>query len=127
MTPGGLSAIVLLEVGLPIVLAGCESGNGSTGTGNTANVLLNGSVKWAVDMSTQTGYAGDPTAPNNQSLGVIQRLVYDSLLRADGNDRLHPGLADSVVATDPTTVTINLHPRLKFTDGTPLDAAAVQV
>ena len=52
--------------------------------------------------------------------------MYDSLLRAQTDGTLTPGLAKSATVVDPQTITIELNPGIKFSDGTPLDADAVK-
>jgi peptide/nickel transport system substrate-binding protein len=53
-------------------------------------------------------------------------LIYDTLLHAQDDGSYKPGLAQSYEVTGDNTVTLKLRPNLKFSDGTPLDAAAVK-
>jgi peptide/nickel transport system substrate-binding protein len=55
-----------------------------------------------------------------------QSLVYDTLLRPQLDRTYQPGLAKSATITNPNTILIHLQPNIKFSDGTPLDAEAVQ-
>lgn len=53
-------------------------------------------------------------------------VVYDTLLRRDAKGNPAPGLAESWSKPNARTVRFNLRSGVKFTDGTPLDAAAVK-
>ena len=50
--------------------------------------------------------------------------VYGTLLRMTPTGEVVPDLAKSVDVVDPSTIKVVLKPNLKFTDGTPVDAAA---
>jgi peptide/nickel transport system substrate-binding protein len=56
------------------------------------------------------------------SFAVFGALVYSDL--ADGT--VKPLMADGLTSTDAIVWTLKLHPNMKFTDGTPYDAAAVK-
>lgn len=69
----------------------------------------------------------DPAA----GLFIAERLVlpniYDTLIRADQNGDLHPGLAESWESSDDATeFTLNLRTDVTFHDGTPFNAEAVK-
>ena len=53
-------------------------------------------------------------------------LIYDTLLHAQDDGTYKPGLAQSYEVQGDNTVILKLRPNLKFSDGTPLDAAAVK-
>jgi peptide/nickel transport system substrate-binding protein len=58
----------------------------------------------------------------------IQRNVFDSLVSEDDQGNFHPWLATSwETAPDLASYTFKLRTDVKFTDGTPFDAAAVKV
>jgi peptide/nickel transport system substrate-binding protein len=65
---------------------------------------------------------------NALSSGGIQgNALYDVLIWVDPvTGKIHPGLAESFTSKDGVTWTMKLRSNLKFTDGTPLDAAAVK-
>jgi ABC-type transport system substrate-binding protein len=52
--------------------------------------------------------------------------IYDTLLRMHDDGTYEPGLAKSATIVDPSTITVELNPNLKFQDGTSLDAEAVK-
>jgi peptide/nickel transport system substrate-binding protein len=54
----------------------------------------------------------------------FHNLVYGTLLRMTPSGEVVPDLAKSVTVVDPSTIKVVLKPNLKFTDGTPVDAAA---
>ena len=68
--------------------------------------------------------------PWEGSGGAPHRMVetaYDFLVRYDQNYNFSPRLADSWdIAPDGKSITFHLHPGVKFSDGTPFNAAAVK-
>ncbi|WP_255273173.1 ABC transporter substrate-binding protein [Actinomadura madurae] len=63
------------------------------------------------------------TAVDEASL-IVKRLVFDTLVRYDG-ERLAPGLATSWRRADETTWVFELRPGVRFHDGSPLTARDV--
>jgi ABC-type transport system substrate-binding protein len=53
-------------------------------------------------------------------------MIYDTLLRRTADGGSEPGLAKEATIVDSSTLKVELNPGIKFTDGTPLDAAAVK-
>jgi peptide/nickel transport system substrate-binding protein len=68
----------------------------------------------------------DPTKGTSGETTGYLRYVYDSLLVRNINGTYSPELALSATITNPTTIEVKLRPGVKFQDGTPLNAAAVQ-
>jgi peptide/nickel transport system substrate-binding protein len=71
----------------------------------------------------------DPASAYLLSEALIWRGIYESLVRLKGDSasEVEPLLADTWDHNADSTVwTFHLHPGIKFTDGTPLDAAAVK-
>ncbi|XVQ09391.1 ABC transporter substrate-binding protein [Spirillospora sp. CA-255316] len=59
--------------------------------------------------------------------GWTAQAVYESLFRCDIQGRPQPGIAKTWTFTpDRTGVTVQIRPGMKFSDGTPVDAAAVK-
>lgn len=134
-------------------LAGCGSGDGdgsddasgtddSSGSGESAVELIEADEDGFVVRATNT----DGTAPSNECVlafegefqemhpmdwsdgnsGNVVYYIYDSLFDLDENYDLVPRAADSYeVSEDACTYTFHLHEGITFTDGEPLDAAAV--
>jgi peptide/nickel transport system substrate-binding protein len=71
----------------------------------------------------------DPASAYLLSEALIWRGIYESLVRLKGDSasEVEPLLADTWEHnTDGSSWTFHLHPGVKFSDGTPLDAAAVK-
>ncbi len=131
-------------------LAGCSGGGtgdtGDTGdagdTGESAVELIEADEEGFVVRATNT----DGKAPKNECIlafegefqemhpmdwsdgnsGNVVYYIYDSLYDLDENYELAPRAADSYdVSDDACTYTFHLHEGITFTDGEPLNAAAV--
>ncbi|MGH3207264.1 MAG: ABC transporter substrate-binding protein [Trebonia sp.] len=121
-----------------VVLAACSSG-GSSGTsgstsstsstsgnassqspqyGGTLNYLVSGLLsEWDLGLDPATGGA----APS-----IYEDAIFGQLFRLTPSGGIQPVIATGYTVTDGGTVlTITLHSGVKFTDGTPLNAAAV--
>jgi len=99
-----------------LVLSGCGGGSGTTGGAQ----LIVARVKDAVGLD-----------PSHQTDGLslnISSEVFDNLVRfKPGTFDIVPGIADSWRSNGAGTIwTFTLHPGLRFSDGTPLDAKAVK-
>jgi peptide/nickel transport system substrate-binding protein len=71
----------------------------------------------------------DPASAYVLSEALIWRGIYETLVRLKGDsaDEVEPLLADTWdTNADKSSWTFHLHPDVKFTDGTPVDAAAVK-
>lgn len=136
------AATALVSAGL--LLAGCGSGGGS---GSDDASSLSKEEIYAAGVVGDQPDAGDPkdggtltladysearsldptkTIPNGAAGGNALAAVYDVLLRYDQpSNSFQPWLAESITTEDNTTWTLTLRDGVTFTDGTPLDAAAV--
>ncbi|MCW2720549.1 ABC transporter substrate-binding protein [Pseudonocardia sp.] len=112
--PRTLIRSTALAVATALVLAGC---------GGTGGASAPGTVKWGFNLPT----SWDPvTSSTGNDINTIS-LVYASLTQLDEKGDAGPGLAESWrYNADGTAVTFTLRPGLTFTDGTPLNAAAVK-
>jgi peptide/nickel transport system substrate-binding protein len=124
-----------LLLALPLVIAGCGGSDGAENTDNEAGqpqrggeftVLLDaafaGSWPSGLDPATNTTGGGNLTQMS-AIYGGLFRLVADD---DGGNAKVVPHQAESYeFADEGRTVRIKLKPGIKFSDGTPLDAAAV--
>ena len=87
----------------------------------------NGILKFATDLQvTGTDKGLDPIKSRSVGDFVQMNLIYDTLLHAQDDGTYKPGLAQSYKVEGDNSVTLTLRPNLKFSDGTPLDAAAVK-
>jgi peptide/nickel transport system substrate-binding protein len=68
----------------------------------------------------------DPRYATDANSVRIAALIYDSLLRADENSRLRPGLAEAWRMVDDRTYLFFLRKNVTFHDGKPLTAADVK-
>jgi len=127
MPRAGHRAVPLLAAAASaLLLAGCTSG-GTTAT-NTSNSssapVQGGSLTYAVDSEP---VSWDIDVSQQDITGAIQRNVFDSLVYEDPQGNFHPWLASSwTVSKDLKTYTFHLRTNVKFTDGTPFNAAAVK-
>jgi peptide/nickel transport system substrate-binding protein len=113
-------------------LAACAGGtSGSTGpaasSGATGDPVQGGSATILVVSEPRTL---DPAqGSNNATGGITGNAIFGSLLDSDpATDEIKPSLATGLDSTDGgATFTLALRDGLVFSDGTPLDAAAVKV
>ena len=131
--------ILAVPVALAIVISACgdssESSDGgdSGGASTTAapSTTLQPQTGGTLDFAAYSQIAGlDPlVALGNGTSGAIQMAaVYDTLMRYDLDSKTYkPQLADSLTGNaDSTEWTLKLRAGIKFTDGTDLNAEAVQ-
>jgi peptide/nickel transport system substrate-binding protein len=110
--------------------SGASGGSSSSSTSVAAGPAHAGGSLTVLESS---GYAGDwPTGldPATNTNGAADQsqmnAIFGELWELQGNGKLAPDLATgSKFSNGGTTVTITLRPGVKFSDGTPLNAAAV--
>ena len=99
---------------------------GTGGASGSEAYNPDGTLRYAFDF-TQSPLIFDPAKATVYDTGVVfGQLLYDSLLRQQPNGALTPELATSATIVNPETISVTLRPGVKFQDGTPLNAAAVQ-
>ncbi len=110
-----------LGTGLILALEAC--GGTSSGTGSGAGASEGGgTIKWAWQLPT----TWDPVTSSAGSDVQMLALVYDPITALDQQGNAIPWLAESwAYDKSGTKVTFTLRPGLSFSDGSPLDAAAV--
>jgi ABC-type transport system substrate-binding protein len=109
---------------LALFAAACGSSSGSKAP--VAEVDPNGVVRMVTSLLPTSSYVQlDPVKAVTPAV-LPHSLLYDTLLRAQLDGTYKPGLAKSATVVDPSTIKVELQPGLKFTDGTPFDAAAVK-
>ncbi|MBW8826496.1 MAG: hypothetical protein JF603_09125 [Acidobacteria bacterium] len=90
-----------------------------------ANADPNAIAKIGVDLAAQGGLKFDPTTMGPGA--YVQTLpVLRTLLTRTTNLEFKPDLAQSASVVDPSTVEVTLRPNARFSDGTPVDSAAVK-
>ena len=124
-------ALALLAI-VAVAAAGCSSDKETTGGTDTTKSKAdpNGIIKVGYDLIQQPGaiVLGDPTKldASATSTDALYFLVYGRFMRKNADGTLTPQLAKSATITDKNTISIVLREGLTFSDGTPLDAAAVK-
>ena len=143
ITTRGRVAVALLATTL--LAAGCagadggeeESGNGTlskeeiytagvVGTSGDEGEPKAGGTLTLADYSEARSLDPTKTIPNGAAGGNALAAVYDVLMRYDQpSSSFEPWLAKSLTTEDDITWTLELREDVAFSDGTPLDAAAV--
>ncbi|MFC4031900.1 ABC transporter substrate-binding protein [Streptomyces polygonati] len=107
-----------LGAGAALALTACGGGSGASGGGAGSSVL-----KWGWSLPT----SWDPVFSSAGWDVHALSLVYAGLTKLDPHGTAVPALASSwTYDTQGTRLTFTLRPGLKFSDGAPLDAAAVK-
>lgn len=139
-TIGRSSRIAVALVGAGVVLAACsggatgdgaDSGSGTYETGlvniqsESGDPVAGGTLTYGVQLLTTTLDPVRATARGGQG-GEALAAVYDVLMKYDTESgAFSPQLAESLQSEDNMTWTLRLREGVRFSDGTPLDAAAV--
>jgi peptide/nickel transport system substrate-binding protein len=106
-------------------LAACStaSSGGSTSAGSATTTGASGTLNWEWELPTSWDPVTSSAGWDMHALG----LVYASITTLDTAGTVQPGLASSwKYAADGKSVTFQLRPGLKFSDGTVLNAEAVK-
>ncbi|WP_052711042.1 ABC transporter substrate-binding protein [Pseudofrankia sp. DC12] len=92
------------------------AGTGAPKHGGTLTVGVNNEIAGWTPQQLKEANSGEDRG----------NFVYDTLLKLDAKGDWQPNLATSMTTSDSVTWTMKLRPGVTFTDGTPLDAAAVK-
>lgn len=115
---------VCAAIAATALLSACGSSEGSTNGDGDAK--QGGTLTY---MSSNLGPSIDPVGAiqlnGAAQSGYLFMAIYDALV-IPTNDGYTPRLAESVESTDAIHWTMKLRPDVKFSDGTPFDAAAVK-
>jgi peptide/nickel transport system substrate-binding protein len=107
---------------LSLALTGCT---GAEPTGDTETAVAGGTLTYASGDAEPTCL--DPHVGGNYPQALVSTQFLESLVSLDTDGTVIPWLADSwSVSDDGLTWDFTLRDGVTFTDGTPLDAAAVQ-
>ena len=122
-----------------VLVAACSNGGGAgpvtSSAGGTSQRLTpggtpdpNGVLTYGVDFPSEfTPNSFDPGQSLNACDKVDEGLMYDTITQLSPTGQLEPGLAQSWSFTPGGySLTLHLRPDVKFSDGTPVDAAAVK-
>jgi ABC-type transport system substrate-binding protein len=115
------SAVLLLVAGA----AACGRGSSGSGSGGTSAPQPGGTLVFGIEAETQ---AWNPTTSRFAISGhTVASSIYDPLMTIDQDGNPQPYLAESVTPNlDFTEWRIKLQDGIRFHDGTPLTADAVQ-
>lgn len=123
-----------LAVALIVLLAACSGGNGgdTSSSGASGKPKTGGTLVIGIESETDVL---DPQRAGGWVSYRVNRQMYESLVEEDltkpsaqaAVPPLRPALATSwTISPDGRTYTFKIRPNVKFHDGTPLDAAAVE-
>jgi peptide/nickel transport system substrate-binding protein len=114
--------------------AACSSGSGSSAPAVRASSSAAARAGGSLTVFEWTGYSGDwpagldpATNINGAATQSQMNAIYGELFELGPNGTIVPDLATGYsISNDGKTITISIRQGVKFTDGTPLNAAAVQ-
>jgi peptide/nickel transport system substrate-binding protein len=125
------AALGAVAITMAVMGAACSSASSTTTTSGTNTASASGAVEHG-----GTGTILGPTDPNTldpaivfnntESGSALLSAIYDSLFTISPTGQVQPRLAQSFTTADGITWTLTLRPGVKFSDGTPFDAAAVK-
>jgi peptide/nickel transport system substrate-binding protein len=124
-----LFAAVLLVTAVSACTSSTSTGAGPSGTGSASSAgqpRAGGTLTyiWPVDtpdLNPDTGFGP------SFATGSLERFaIYDALVTLSSTAQVQYRIAKSLTTTNNVTWKLVLNPGVKFSDGTPLDAAAVQ-
>ena len=110
--------------GLALVLAGCTS---QTGAGSSSSASSSGGEKQQLTLAQTVDFYG--WDPSNQPgfQGWAAEAVWDQLCKTDAKGKAQPDVADTFEVTNGNkTFKAHIREGQKFSDGTPVDSAAVK-
>jgi len=110
---------VVLLVAVSLVATACGSGGGSSSGGKRV-------LRYGYDLSAQFTNTFDVQQSKGDCDAIALAPIYDTLVHKQPGNKLVPGLLESWKVQDPSTIDLTLRDGLTFSDGTPLDAAALQ-
>lgn len=123
----------LVMVALIIVLSGCSSSGGASGTGGAKDAAGTGGSKTAgpAKDTLVVGQDIDAGTLDPQKQGKMPDMnilinIFDTLLTRDADNKLAPALATDWKAVNDTTWQFKLREGVKFHDGEPFNADVVK-
>jgi peptide/nickel transport system substrate-binding protein len=118
------AASIAVLAALAAVAAACSAGSVTTQTaGGGSSSGSGGTLKWEWELPT----SWDPVTSSAGWDVHVLSLAYSAITALDNKGNAIGGLAESwKYSADGRSITFKLRPGLRFSDGTPLDAAAVQ-
>jgi peptide/nickel transport system substrate-binding protein len=123
LRPGRVIAPAAIA-GLALIVAACGGGTSNSASGGSSSASGE-TLSLALTQGSYENY--NPWGPSNGINGTLwsNQALYDSLTRLNSHGQPVPSVATSWQISG-STVTLQLRSGIKFSDGTPLDAAAVK-
>ena len=122
--------VVLVALAITACSSSSKTSRSTGGTPSSGKADPNGIVKIGYDLVQEGGVSvfGDPAAADNNggAQDALYYLVYGRFMKQNDDGTLTPDLAKTAMVVDNRTIEIVLRDGLKFSDGTPLDAAAAK-
>lgn len=114
---------VILIAAVALVLAGCGAQSSASDSGSPRAATAGGdTVRVAVGQR-----AGNLDPHDYAGQFYVQDLLFEGLVKYEKNGEIAPSLAESwEISEDGRTYTFTLREGVRFTDGAPVDAAAVE-
>jgi peptide/nickel transport system substrate-binding protein len=103
------------------VLAGACGSDGGGGGDGGGRIL-----RYGYDLSAQFTNTFDVQKSRGDCDSIALAPLYDTLVHKKPGNELEPGLAESWKILDPTTIEVTLREGLVYSDGSPLNADALQ-
>jgi ABC-type transport system substrate-binding protein len=127
--------LLVALLALSLVAAACgggdddeEGGGGGTGGGDDTEAAVdeNGVLRLGGVLNPNTSTTTYDLVKLPSPASDIHQLVFDTLLRAQLDGTMEPGLASGAEVVDPTTIEVTIREGLEFSDGSPLTPEDVQ-
>ena len=117
--------LAVMAVAPALLVAGCSGGSGSSGSNSNAPGSSGEKDKLVLGMTADINGWQPNDQPSYQAWGID--AVYDRLVVCQPDGTLTPAAATTwEQSKDNKSFTAHLRPGMKFTDGTPVDASAVE-
>jgi peptide/nickel transport system substrate-binding protein len=129
-----VNGVLALIASVSLLVAGCSSSDDGGSASGTAPVEVgfdpSGVLHVGIDLLTQSGGGPsfDPAVAtfSNNGYDGLWYLVYGRFMRPNDDGTLTPELAERAEVVDANTIEIVVRDGVTFSDGTPLDGAAVK-
>ena len=106
-----------------LALSGCTSSDNGDVTSSGAPVVVDQTLRIAANTAPASFQIGNWTSGGES---ILSTSIYDTVVTRGNDGKLLPGVAESwEYSADRMTLTFHIRPGMTFSDGTPVDAAAV--
>jgi len=115
---GRVRVAIASAVAVTALAGACGSGGSSSSSGRI--------LRYGYDLSAQFTNTFDVQQSKGDCDSIAMAPIYDTLVHKGPGNKLTPELLESWKIVDPSTLDVTLRPNLVFSDGTPLNADALQ-